>query len=98
MALCTISSIMTSGIGKCSRWVPRQLADDHKHAWQTICQEDLEHHAPEGNAFLQQIVTEDESWVYHYEPESKRQSMHGSTCRLRPTKNSRHRFPLGKSC
>jgi hypothetical protein len=27
------------------------------------------------DAFLHRIVTGDESWVYHYEPESKRQSM-----------------------
>jgi hypothetical protein len=59
----------------CSRWVPRQLSDDHKRAWQTICQEHLDHHAREGDAFLHRIVTEDESWVFHYEPESNRQSM-----------------------
>jgi len=59
----------------CSRWVPRQLSDDHKRAWQTICQEHLDRHACEGDAFLHQIVTGDESWVYHYEPESKIQSM-----------------------
>ena len=59
----------------CSRCVPRQLSNDHKCAQQTICQEHLDHHAHEGDAFLHRIVTGDESWVYHYEPESKRQSM-----------------------
>jgi hypothetical protein len=59
----------------CSRWVPRQLSHDHKLARQTICQEHLERHAREGDAFLHRIVTGDESWVYHYEPESKRQLM-----------------------
>ena len=59
----------------CSRWVPRQLSVDHKQARQTICQEHLDRHACEGDAFLHRIVTGDESWVYHYEPESKRQSM-----------------------
>jgi len=56
----------------CSRWVPKQLSDDHKHARQTICQEHLDCHAHEGDAFLHQIVTGDESWVYDNEPESKR--------------------------
>jgi len=51
------------------------LSDDHKRARQTICQEHLDHHAGEGVAFLHRIVAGDESWVYHYEPESKRQSM-----------------------
>jgi transposase len=36
----------------CSRWVPRQLSDDHKRARQTICQEHLDRHAREGDAFL----------------------------------------------
>ena len=59
----------------CSRWVPRQLSDDHKRARQTICQEQMDRHAREGDAFLHLIVTEDEPSVYHHEPESKRQSM-----------------------
>jgi hypothetical protein len=59
----------------CSRWVPRQLSDDRKRAQQTICQEHLDRHACEGDAFFHQIVTGDEFWVYHYEPESKRQSV-----------------------
>ena len=54
---------------------PRQLSDDHKRARQTICQEHLDRDAREGDAFLHRIVTGDESWVSHYEPESKRQSM-----------------------
>jgi histone-lysine N-methyltransferase SETMAR len=40
-----------------------------------ICQEHLDHHVHEGDASLHQIATGDESWVYHYEAESKRQSM-----------------------
>ena len=59
----------------CSTWVPRQLSNDHKRAQQTNCQEHLDRHAHEGDDFLHRFVTGDESWVYHYEPESKRQSM-----------------------
>ena len=40
-----------------------------------ICQEHLDSHAREGDAFLHRTVTGDEYWVYHYGPESKRQSM-----------------------
>jgi len=40
-----------------------------------IFQEHLDCHVCEGDAFLHQIVTGDESWVYHYELESKGQSM-----------------------
>jgi transposase len=59
----------------CSRWVPRQLSHDHKRARHTFCQEHLDRHAHEGDAFLDRIVTGDESWVCHYKPQSKRQSM-----------------------
>jgi hypothetical protein len=40
-----------------------------------IRQEHLDIHAHEGDAFLHRIVTGDKSWVCHYEPGSKRQSM-----------------------
>ena len=39
------------------------------------CQELLRQYEADGEAFLQHIVTGDESWVYFYEPEHKRQSM-----------------------
>ena len=57
-----ILSMMTSGIGKCSRWVPRQLSDDHNRARKTICQEHLDRDARE-DAFLHRIVTGNETWV-----------------------------------
>jgi len=81
----------------CSRWVPRQLSDDHKCAWQLICQEHLEHRARQGDAFLHWNVTGDTSWVYHYELESKRQSMQWKHLLSTAKNNSRHRLLLGKS-
>jgi predicted SprT family Zn-dependent metalloprotease len=35
----------------------------------------LQQYYEEGEAFLQQIVRGDETWVHHYEPSSKHQSM-----------------------
>jgi transposase len=81
-----------------SRWVPRQLTDDHRRERQTICQERLDRHAREGDTSLHRIVTRDESWVYHYEPESKRQSMQWKRSSSPANKNLRHRLQLGKSC
>jgi hypothetical protein len=59
----------------CSRLVPSQLSDNHKRARQTICQENVDRHAREGDDFLHRIVRGDEFSVYHYEAESKRQPM-----------------------
>ncbi|XP_066946989.1 protein GVQW3-like [Macrobrachium rosenbergii] len=59
----------------CVRWVPKQLSDEHKRNRLRICQHLLDRHANEGDTFLKRIVTGDETWIHHFEPESKRQSM-----------------------
>jgi hypothetical protein len=40
-----------------------------------VCTDLLQRYALEGDAFMNSIVTGDESWAHHYEPETKRQSM-----------------------
>jgi histone-lysine N-methyltransferase SETMAR len=59
----------------CPRWVPRSLTTEHGRQRKTICSELLERFDAEGEAFLSRIVTGDERWAHHYEPETKRQSM-----------------------
>jgi [histone H3]-lysine36 N-dimethyltransferase SETMAR len=59
----------------CARWVPRQLTDELKLNRFNICTDLLQRYASEGCAFMNRIVTGDESWAHHYEPETKRQSM-----------------------
>ncbi|XP_048241526.1 uncharacterized protein LOC125374615 [Haliotis rufescens] len=49
----------------CGRWVPRMLTDDMK----------LTRYNANPGDFYFRIVTSDETWVYHYDPESKRESM-----------------------
>ena len=41
----------------------------------SICSELLERFDAEGEAFLSRIVTGDETWAHHYQPEMKRQSI-----------------------
>ena len=65
----------TLGYSKvCARWVPRQLTKAHKQSSLVACSELLEY-CHSDKTFLQQIVTGDETWVHHFEPESKRQLM-----------------------
>ena len=59
----------------CARWVPRELTAEHKRKRVEICQRLLDRYNNEGEEFLSRIVTGDETWVHHYEPESKMQSM-----------------------
>ena len=58
----------------CAKWVPRQLTDAHKQARLEACLELLVCHAGDGTC-LKRVVTGDETWVHHYETESKRASM-----------------------
>ena len=57
------------------RWVPKMLTDDHKMQRLMASRASLRRYRKEGDAFLSRIVTTDETWVFHYEPESKRRSM-----------------------
>lgn len=59
----------------CARWVPRQLTDAHKDQRRTICSEVLGRFDDDGPDFLGRIVTGDETWLHHFDPETKRQSM-----------------------
>ena len=70
------SIISNLGYSKvCARWVPRQLTDELKHRRLEVCGQMLQRYRNEGEQFMNSIVTGDESWVHHYEPETKRQSM-----------------------
>ena len=40
-----------------------------------ICEEHLKRYREEGDQFLFNIVTGDESWIHHFDPEEKRLSM-----------------------
>jgi hypothetical protein len=54
----------------CARWVPEQSTVLHKHMRLDICQQHLDRYA-----FLDRMITGDETWSHHCEPESKWQSM-----------------------
>ncbi|GFS08842.1 histone-lysine N-methyltransferase SETMAR [Elysia marginata] len=56
-------------------WVPRMLTDEMKMQRKTTCAELLKYYEEEGEECIHRIVTGDESWMHHYDPESKRQSM-----------------------
>jgi len=59
----------------CARWVPRMLTQELKEHRMQVCQYLLNQYEAEGDSFLDHIITGDETWCHHYEPESKRQSM-----------------------
>jgi hypothetical protein len=50
------------------------LTAEMKASRAAIWQQRLSCYGSEGKEFLHNIVTADETWVHHYEPETKRQS------------------------
>ena len=57
------------------RWVPKMLTPEHKQNCLDISRKLLDRFHKEGETFLQQIITCDETWAFHYKPETKQQSM-----------------------
>jgi len=64
-----------------AKWVPKCLNTDHERKQS---EELLEFFWHNPNDFLSQLVTMDETWLYHYDPETKQQSLEwqhrGSPC------------------
>ncbi|PNF22061.1 Sodium-dependent serotonin transporter [Cryptotermes secundus] len=59
----------------CARWVPHMLTPQHKMQRMGLALQHLNRYHDEGHDILARIVTGDESWVHHYQPETKRASM-----------------------
>jgi len=51
------------------------LTPEKKQKRVEICEELLKHYREEGDQLLLNIVTGDESWIHHFDPEEKRLSM-----------------------
>ena len=49
----------------CSRWVPRMLTLEKKQKRVEICEKLLKRYR-EGDQFLLNVVTGDESWIHHF--------------------------------
>ena len=58
-----------------AKWVPKFLNADQKRQQCQSSEQLLEFFWRNPNDFLLQLVTLDETWLYHYDPETKQQSM-----------------------
>ncbi|CAH2000280.1 unnamed protein product [Acanthoscelides obtectus] len=57
-----------------SRWIPHLLTEEQKAARVNWCQKTLDRFNSRNTKNVYSIVSGDESWIYCYEPENKRQS------------------------
>lgn len=58
-----------------ARWVPRMLTDEQKRDRVRISRRCLKLIKDNPDEFLHRFVTMDETWLHHYDPETKKQSM-----------------------
>lgn len=58
-----------------SRWVPRLLTVDQKRERVKLSVQNLELFEADPEGFAARFITMDETWVHHFEPEYKQQSM-----------------------
>ncbi|KAJ4439236.1 hypothetical protein ANN_07356 [Periplaneta americana] len=60
----------------CARWVQKNLTPEHKMQRLGAALTFLQQYHDDGDEFLDRIVTGDETWISHFTPETKQQSMH----------------------
>lgn len=72
----SVRTILVENLGMkkiCARMVPKLLSDEQKSRRMEVCEEILQH-LEENQDFLSNVITGDESWIFQYDPETKRQS------------------------
>jgi histone-lysine N-methyltransferase SETMAR len=58
----------------CARWVPHMLSEDQKRQRVKFCEDNLRKYFKGVHRSVFDILTGDETWLYHYDPKTKRQS------------------------
>lgn len=72
-----------------ARWVPRLLSDEQKARRVECSLEFLNRYEQEGDQFLDNIITMDETWLWEYDPETKAESSVWKTPNTPPPKKAR---------
>ena len=73
-----VQTILTDILGMSNvsaTWVPRMLTDDQKRSLLDISRYLLSRYDDDPGVFIDRVVTQDETCVHHFPPESKMQSM-----------------------
>ena len=82
----------------CTRWVPKQFTEVHKQTRMEICQKHLDRYGYKWDIFLDRIITGDETWIHHYKPGSKWQSMEWKHPQSPYKKSSKPNHPQENWC
>jgi len=72
----TVNEILTFELGMqkiCAKLVPKTLTNEQKKTRRNVCLDFLEHIETPKNVF-KHVITGDETWIFEYDPDTKRQS------------------------
>ena len=58
----------------CVQWAPHQLTDDQKQSRNQFCQHSFKRFEEDRSRRVFDVITRDEEWFYHYDPETKEQT------------------------
>ena len=70
----SVLKILREGLGLhkiCARWVPHLLTDEQKQSRVRLASQVIETYDKCDPRRLEEIVTGDETWIYHFQPDSK---------------------------
>ena len=73
----TVQTILTQNLEMsrvCARWIPRLLSSENMDQRVSASRSFISRYQREGDSFLSRSITTDETWLFHYDPESKKQS------------------------
>jgi [histone H3]-lysine36 N-dimethyltransferase SETMAR len=79
-----------------ARWVPRMLTEAHKQTRNDVCSRLLTRYRQDKENFLARFLTMDESWIHHYDVETKMQSKQWTHRGLPPPKKFKMQPSAGK--
>ena len=79
-----------------ARWIPRLLTPFQKQERVECSKMNLEMCQADESQFFKRLITQDETWVHHYDPETKVQSMQWKHFASPPPKKARVQPSAGK--
>lgn len=79
-----------------ARWIPRLLTPFQKQERVECSRMNLEMCQEDESKFFKRLITQDETWVHHYDPETKSQSMQWKHLDSPPPKKARVQPSAGK--
>ena len=81
-----------------ARWVPRLLKNHEMERRVMDPKTVLRPFEKEGSAFMNRIITTDETWLFYYDPKTKQQSSQWKSSDSPPPKKARMSRSMGNTC